>query len=464
MSDLNVYGFILEDAVISESRIDLSNSFDQGYGVLIGEPANYIVNKSYVTDSRPDRLSVLPGVAEDSIPKPKVRFVFDNNRVETAIFNNDNMPIATQYKIFNIIDRLLYQDNLSDEDVETILTSDTSLYDGYVPDSYIHSDIHNEITVYTSQNNSVSVVVPDWVEFRFMMPIGEVTFHLWFSKSAFTQSYPFTTVTNVIPPFDVSIIADPAVLVQYGNLSMLETASNFIFDKANIETTMRDQNGIYSFKTKYVVDGTRSMQLPFAISYCGAKPPSPLECRKAIREYLENNTVVSTDILESVLPEVYVNCRFFIAPLWDVYSVRSERDVYNSIWNVKTLRDKAAKVFADFDQNWIDTYLEMLTNAKSKVASVAIPDAGNDSVFSILEQHPTYQDYSSQVPGWKYMTDETQEFAGKFNRAMSVLEGSSSSTEFIIFDDRGIKWLAFASGKSEYLILTPESYNMLVTV
>ena len=463
MSDLTVYGFILEDAVVTESRIDLIDSFNQGYGVLIGEPANYLVKKGYVTDTRSARLDVLPNVSTDSFPRPKVRFVFDSDRVNAAIFNTANMTEITQNRIFNILDRVLYQDSMSDEAVETLLTDDSSLYDGYVASSFVHSDVRNTITVYTSNNTAVAVTVPDWVEFKFEMPLGEVTFHLWFSKASFTQNYPYTTITNVIPPFDTSIIVDPATLVQYGNLSMLESASNFIFSRANVETAARDQNGIYSFPTKYVVDTTRSIQLPFALSYCGPKPPSPLECRKAIREYLEDNTTVTLEVLQTILPEVYINCRFFVVPLWDVYSSRSERDVYNSIWKLKTIKEKSDKVFADFDESWRDTYLEILTNAQSKVVSIALPDTGNDSVFSILDQHPTYQDYSSQVPGWKYMTDETQEFAGKIIRAMSVLEGSSISTEFLIVEEDGLNWLSFASGSAEYLLLTPDSYTALIS-
>lgn len=60
------------------------------------------------------------------------------------------------------------------------------------------------------------------------------------------------------------------------------------------------------------------------------------------------------------------------------------------------------------------------------------------------------------------MTDLTQEFAGKLNRAMSVLDGSTISDEFITTEISGVRYLSFSAGKAEYLIMYPDSYRELI--
>ena len=59
MSTSTIYGFILDDSTSKGSRIDLTAEFDKDYGTLVGEPANYLVNKGYIRDIRDTRLAIL---------------------------------------------------------------------------------------------------------------------------------------------------------------------------------------------------------------------------------------------------------------------------------------------------------------------------------------------------------------------------------------------------------------------
>ena len=61
------------------------------------------------------------------------------------------------------------------------------------------------------------------------------------------------------------------------------------------------------------------------------------------------------------------------------------------------------------------------------------------------------------------MTDTTQEFAGKFIRAMAVLEGKDISEEFIVTEISGVKYLSFSVGDAEYLLMYPDSYSDLMS-
>jgi hypothetical protein len=128
-----------------------------------------------------------------------------------------------------------------------------------------------------------------------------------------------------------------------------------------------------------------------------------------------------------------------------------------------TIKEKAEKIFKDIEPEFMNTYLELLTNAQNKMISLAMPDPNNDGTMSVLEQNPTYQDYSTQVPGWKYMTAETQEFAGRLINVLTILRGDLVSSDYIFQTIAGVRYLTFCSGNAEYLVMTSESYNEIMT-
>ena len=452
------YGFIQEEAFTLSSRMDLSTSTETDLGKLIGEPYNYLVAKSSLNDSREERL----GVLDTKVPNGKISFLFDSNRFDPSLLNDENLTDEEQNHIFNIAERIIFRDKEMDIETETVLISDESLYSGYVAKSLRYSDDTSTGTVVDTAKTSVIQEFRDWIEFKFESEKHTITFHLWLSRKSFADGYPYVTITAVIPPADLEVLCDPNTLANYSGVNLMRSASTFIFDKANIETTARDQNGIFTFVTKYVLSSTKSVQIPFALPYCGAHEPDSLDCRKAIREYLEKNAPVTNQVLEQILPDIYITCRFYMVPLWDVYTQRTERDVYNSIWKVATLTEKVNKLFPEMDSDYLQKYMELMTNAQFKAISVVIPDTNNGDEKSVLDQHPTYQDYSSQVPGWKYMTAETQEFAGKLNRVMTILNGDLVSEEFLTANVGQATYLVFSSGKAEYLVMYRSSYEAIM--
>ena len=455
---VSIYGFLEDGSLKTPSNFEINSNSNQGFGYLFGEPANYLVSKARYSDVRTKRSIALNNTGSVTPVTKDVNILFDTNHVDVNTINE--LSETERNRIFNIIDLLAYESN--NTSLETILIEDSSSYAGYKPNTHATSTERTEVNVLGTDNKLYKHEVCSWVEFKFVHGNTEFMFHIWLSLLSFQSNYPYTTITAVIPPYDVRTLLDPAYLLQQGNLSVLANSSSYIFNKTNLETLTRDQNGVYSFHTKYVVNGNTSIQIPFALTYCGHKVPTSLECRKAIREYLENESDATSDVLAAVLPEIYVVCVFYLAPLWDVYSVRTERDVFNSIWSIKTIREKASLVYRDMKEEWINDKLETLAQSQSKVLVMSMPDENNDQHFSVLELHPTYQDYSSQVPGWKYMTDATQEFAGKLTRAMSVLEDSTITEEFIITEISGVKYLSFSVGPAEYLLMYPSSYKELI--
>ena len=453
-----LYGFIVDESLRQPKQLDLTGASDQGYGVLSGECENYFVAKANLGDTRNQRLRIV-----DSHPATgNLSVHFDANRFDTDILAN--MSDIEHTLFFNILERIYLHQEYTDANIEHVLTT-TSEYNGYVRNTLMHDTNEAEVVINCptgTADEPRKITLHNWYGFEFETENTHFKVHLWVSKSAFAKEYPYTTITRVIPPCEPAALVDPATLLQQGNINVLMNSSSYVFDEANLETAVIDQNGVYKYSTKYVIDSSRTVQLSFGLAYCGANVPSTLECRKAIRSYLEEHTSLAQEYMEALFPELYVNARFFVMPLWDLYSQQPDRVVYNSIFSYKKIDERIKLLFPDATDDFLKKYLEFLLNAQNKMLSVCLPDELNDELFSILEQHPTYQDYSSNVSGWKFMLAETQEFAGKLNRGFSILNGESTSNEFVETEISNRKYLSFTSGKSEYLILTEDSYQTIM--
>ena len=176
----------------------------------------------------------------------------------------------------------------------------------------------------------------------------------------------------------------------------------------------------------------------------------------------KSTTGIADEELRLIFPDLFIDSRFYIVPMWDIYSQLVDRDVYNSVGSISKLLEKARIIFNNVEDSFRNTHLELLLNSQNKMWSVCLPDQLNTSHMSILEQHPTYVDYSAQSVGWKYLTADTQEFAGKLIRIMAVMRGETTSSEFVPVTEGNKDYLTFTAGESEYYVLTKDCYETLI--
>ena len=103
MNQTLLYGFILDNATSVKAKSDINNQYNQGIGVLIDEPANYLVNKAYLTDIRDNRLEYKNNIKLAG----KLEIVYDANRTETLQLSN--LTNEQQECLFNIIECIYTQ-------------------------------------------------------------------------------------------------------------------------------------------------------------------------------------------------------------------------------------------------------------------------------------------------------------------------------------------------------------------
>lgn len=454
MSTPILYAMLTDDALRQISKLDITQSFDSGYGSLYGEPSNYFNTLAVLHDTRHSRLALI----ENKQAAGRLAVVFDKDRFDTVIINE--MTDIEMTCFLNVLERIYLQQTFTDENLEYLLEN-TSTFNGYVANTYLHDVESGETTIHTTDKDT-TITLKNWISFEFKTSKTTFKVHLWLSLSAFRKEYPYTTITSVIPPCDPQSLLTPAVLLQKGVINFIQNSSALIFSGINTETVARDQNGVYTFATKYNIGTGVNVQLPFALPYKGASVPSNLECRQAIKAYLETNTTATEEEIEALFPELFVENRFFIIPLWDMITELTDRTVYNSIFKRKEIEERIPYLLSNYETSFRYNYLEYLLNAQNTMLSLSIPDALNAGYFSILDQHPTYVNYSTQSAGFRFMDALTQEFAGKLNRCMAVLNQESTSDEFVINTIDDLTYLTFSCGKSEYLIMNKVSYMKLI--
>ena len=454
MSINTIYGFLSDSGLSLQTSIDLTGSSDQGFGYLHGEALNYLIKKGIIRDTRSSRL---PIVENEKLPG-SMSIWFDQNRV-----NLDEISTLSKTDIehiFNIIERCVLAQQYTDFNIEEMLTTNT-LYKGYVANSHQHDPNITTIKIQNVKDYIKNVDLHNYVGFDYASENVTLHFHIWIKLSAFSEEYPYVTITKVIPPYDPALLVDGNAVLKSTNLDILANSSAFIFNTTDNELATRDQNGVYSFKVKYII-GETSRNLSFALAYCGNHTPSSLDCRSAIKEMFKSTTGIADEELRLIFPELFIDSRFYIVPMWDIYSQLVDRDVYNSVGSISKLLEKARIIFNDVEDSFRNTHLELLLNSQNKMWSVCLPDQLNTSHMSILEQHPTYVDYSAQSVGWKYLTADTQEFAGKLIRIMAVMRGETTSSEFVPVTEGNKDYLTFTAGESEYYVLTKDCYETLI--
>lgn len=285
------------------------------------------------------------------------------------------------------------------------------------------------------------------------------SFKIWMNRDKFASDYPISTISKVILPCHHQYLLNPS-----GFLNIVETiikSNEFSFAELDSDINAGDHSGLLTYKTKYNVSSTSVKLMPFGILYKGATPSS-LSIREAIREKLLGYGTAPQEVWEALFPDLFVTGQFFIVPVWDNVSVRTDRTLYPSIVNIKKITSLLPGLFPNLPANFVEDHQEVFTCAQSEIFLLAIPDQLNDGQFSLLSVHPTYQFYSPQNQTHAYMEPKSKDFSIRLNRCMAVLSGEAVLEEFVEnrFDEK--RYLSFVSYGIEYHVLLKEDYLTFV--
>ena len=427
----------------------------------------YFNKEMVVTDPRSSRLNL-----GGKIVKGTISFHYDGNRhIDLDNPSKDDLfkhlTVEDLKIFFTILEMVHLANGASQDELNTNLYELGSVRAYYIKDSLKLARTVVSGTIYDidglTPETQISLVTHFTFDIKF--PDRDIeTFKVFLDRATFLDSYPYSTINNVILPCDPAYLLDPSRID--GTIDALVKAGMYSFKDLDPSIVSDDHTGLLTYTTKYYSrTGSGSVAvhyLPFGILYQGAKPPT-LQIREAIRNELFKEGLASEEIWESILPDIFVTASFYLIPIWDNQVRRPQGYIYPSVVPVRKITNAITTLFPDMSEDFIKQYQELLTLGQSEIFITSIPDLLNENDnYSILENHPTYQYHLSQ-DGSAFLNQDavTRDFNIRLNRALAVAFGLELHDEIITLTVDGITWHSFTSTRVEYNVLSKASYDAL---
>lgn len=454
-----------ESSILPSDQLVLEDSINNiiqlGATHLISVPTETVTLAQYPDlDYLEFANDVLPTIATAIHATRELKLTIDSTKIssedEVAL---ESINSLEQQRLFNIVEYLAYgtlsTDTLSD--INTALANDLEHFLGYVTNSVKVSSAHTVAVIYGGLN--IHRFIPKSIEFKFIIGDYQTTVKLWVDKTAFKSEYPESTIINVIPPFELSVLLDPSSLTNPINSAIL--SKKWSDTLMQPEITSRDQSGMSLFETRYVYGGN-TYQIVFSLIYRGRIPDS-MESRNHIANYLLSSGFGTKALWERILPDIFYNSAFALIPFYDNITQLTNADIYPSIMNTNNYVEKINSILALLPRA-NDPYREMMTAAYDKFFIGVAPADVNES-SSLLALHPTYRDFSTTDTGFSEMREKDREWSVMLNQALAVATGESNVLTVNRVEVGGLQWINFVYDYASYLILTKESYlNHFATV
>lgn len=446
-----IHGFVIDEAFYppGNSLHEIDDNISNGY--LKRESYSYFVKPDDIKDVRDTRLHMF---SEPLTAHMKIIHDIDDAFIEPELVTFiKNAPTENKECLFNIIEFLFYRtvtftrDELNDE-----LINDNTSFSNYIPDSLIISVKTNEVNIYDNANTLCDIM--EWVQFDIDINGIVETFKLWINDPAFRDDYPLSTITETIFPLSNAELLDPSSLVniyEAVNSSIAITTAK-LHDKIN----EGNHTGYINFTTKYIDPDGGLYYLPFSILYKGRRPTS-IEMRDMIRSLLDY-VLADEAKWKTVLPDLFIDGRFYMIPMWDVLTREPNRDTYPSVMPLNTMVDKLGQIMNEYDKEYIKDHLEVISVSYIESPIGIIKDENNITDVFVSERHPTYQYYSSHDASFQYQEALTRAFNTQLNKVLSAAAGESTLTNIATEELDGRVFLVFVIDGLEFMVISRASY------
>lgn len=365
--------------------------------------------------------------------------------------------------LFGIIDILAfnYSPGILAATLETTITENSELSPYYQANTLTIGGATNLGTIYSSDLTTTSITCPTKVGFVLNVPSGSSTLSyaitVWLDNTTFLNNYTNSTITDVIPPINYSDLLSLPFSTTTGTMTSVAATAAFTQPLINTAIMATEPSGYAAYVAK-VYDGTTIINVTFGITYVG-QIPTFSAMRAAILAAVEASGVGTTAQWQIRIPELFIQSRIYLIPLWDQTVSSGGGTVYTGIASPNQMLAKASSVLgAEPVGSLVSQYGQILTAAYDLLPIVAVPDSITQPIDSLQTLYPTYQAYAPTNPAFLYMATATQNFATLLNTALPVAAGLATNTAFPVIIDGPMSYISFTQQFTEFCILTKSFY------
>jgi len=307
-----------------------------------------------------------------------------------------------------------------------------------------------------------------WIEFEVNLSNDQIVcFHIFLSREAFLNNYPYSNITNIVYPCDPALLRS---LSDADNVAdILSEASSYLMNEYGIPNPVRetDHSGVSVFLCQYINNvignGQGQYNLYFGAMYKGAVPSSD-EVRIAIKEDLLKKTGTVDEDWMDILPDLFASATFMIVPIWHHFVDNGSGTIIPSqAYGYTMFKDVIRAVYPNYLEENIDKYLEVLPNSVSSILLLSIPSTDNAAQYRKLREiHPTYMALPNGDVNVNKQSSVTRAFAEQLNDKLGALisfnptEGNPQPAGAKLYN--GSMSVSFTVDGITYYILTRQSY------
>ena len=371
--------------------------------------------------------------------------------------------------LFNIIDRLafLWDPSVTTATIESSLLADSTISPYYQAGSFSISSATATGNVYAANGTALPYTGPTKVNFVFTVPSGSgsLTYAItaWLDNTTFLTSYANSSIIAVVPPTNYSDLLNQAFTTTTPTMATLAYGANFKQPLINTAAQSANLSG-YANYTARVVSGSTSLNMSFGIAYVG-QVPTFADMRTAIREAVESSGFGNPLLWKARIPELYVESRIYLVPIWDQLITSGSGTLYAGIASPVVQLNKAATALGSTNASTlVSTNGELLTAAYDLLPIVAVPDNTTQPFDNLGTLYPTYQAYAPTDPSFVYMSSDAQAFASMLNMALPVAKGVTTNPTYPVVTDGPLSYVSFTQSMVEFCILTRVFYDLQLGV
>lgn len=462
-SDVTVHLF-LSDPIFTDRTATFQESYGNGgVGTLSRRSLSYLKTPFTVRDTRQSRV---PTPAFQETTRPTLHL--DAAIFGTFIAQLRAVPQEQRNSLFTIIDRLVYQYSPSD----TLTALDYELGFGGAYSIYVSRSLARATTTATgtalmSDSTTLSITVPDSVTFTIKLTLnGVITDYeikVWTNDAAFYAGYAVSQVITVVPPLDYSTLLT-APLVGTGANLFSAAATTTLLAQATMATSESqfDLSGMMTYQVKVYDTLGNIILVPFNILYMG-RTPDRFAIRQAIKAQVLTSGFGTAQSWKARIPELFIDARFYIVPMWSNRTTRPDQIIYPSGINAVQALDNTKAVLAQVDGDYVHDHYELVSINYSAMLVSAVPHHLNQAdMRSFMGLHPTYQNFATTDPNFAYMTQTTRTMATILNQILPVAAGITVDAFYQPAAEGMLAYIPFDVNSIEYAVVTEESYSNLL--
>jgi len=361
-----------------------------------------------------------------------------------------NLSQTERDNLFNIIEFLTY--GLTSLDTQVSINADllsSPSFTGYLASSIVAP---SEFTVIYIPELNIHRLTLRKITFKYVAGGATLDIDLWFDRDKFRTEYPHSTVLRIIPPFTLTALINPDLIIDPIEAMALSRAASAA--EMAPEIRLRDQTGMYTFFTRYVYNNI-SYTLAFDLIFRG-RTPDDLECRNLLVDYLMSSGVGTLALWELRFPDLFVKSTFFIVPFYDNLSTIQNTDIYPSVLDMNEYTTKFNLVTSAIPRKKANQF-EIITVAWDRIFCGVCVDSINE-IFSLVDAHPTYRDFSATDVGFTEISAADRDWSTKLNQAIAKAAGESNSISAGLVTVGGREWINLVVDQKAYNIITKLSY------